>query len=167
MRRRSNYAPKSRTIVLAAVLTVFAALVFFTSIVPATIAGFATGTLALYAAIVAFVILLLGTFVDGVFTNPMNRIDAAQELARIQRITSPTLLLIRRSLVQLWCAVAQLRATSRAPRRPHLLIGLAALLSHRAVPRVDRRHERSSSRRFRPPTCAFASHALGTFIATA
>jgi hypothetical protein len=66
MRRRSNYAPKSRTIVLAAVLTVFAALVFFTSIVPATIAGFATGTLALYAAIVAFVILLLGTFVEGV-----------------------------------------------------------------------------------------------------
>jgi hypothetical protein len=66
MRRRSNYAPKSRTIVLAALLTVFAVLVFFTSLVPATIAGFATGTLALYAAIVAFVILLLGTFVDGV-----------------------------------------------------------------------------------------------------
>ena len=64
MRRRSNHAPKSRTIVLAAVLTVFAALVFFTGLVPATIAGFATGTL--YAAIVAFVVLLLGTFVEGV-----------------------------------------------------------------------------------------------------
>ena len=66
MRRRSNHAPKSRTILLAAVLTVFAALVFFTGLVPATIAGFATGTLALYAAIVAFVVLLLGTFVEGV-----------------------------------------------------------------------------------------------------
>jgi hypothetical protein len=66
MRRRSNYAPRSGTIVLAAVLTVFAALVFFTSLVPATIAGFATGTLALYAAVVAFVVLLLGTFIKGV-----------------------------------------------------------------------------------------------------
>jgi hypothetical protein len=66
MRRRSNYAPRSGTIVLAAVLTVFAALVFFTSLMPATIAGFATGTLALYAAVVAFVVLLLGTFIKGV-----------------------------------------------------------------------------------------------------
>jgi dolichol kinase len=66
MRRRSNHAPRSGTIVLAAVLTVFAALVFFTSVLPATIAGFATGTLALYAAIVAFVLLLLGTFIEGV-----------------------------------------------------------------------------------------------------
>ncbi len=66
MRRRSNYAPRSGTIVLAAVLTVFAALVFFTSLVPATIAGFATGTLAIYAAVVAFVLLLLGTFIKGV-----------------------------------------------------------------------------------------------------
>jgi hypothetical protein len=66
MRRRSNYAPRSGTIVLAAVLTVFAALVFFTSLVPATIAGFATGTLALYAAVVTFVVLLLGTFIKGV-----------------------------------------------------------------------------------------------------
>jgi hypothetical protein len=66
MRSRSNYAPRSGTIVLAALLTVFAALVFFTSLVPASIAGFATGTLALYAAVVAFVILLLGTFIKGV-----------------------------------------------------------------------------------------------------
>jgi hypothetical protein len=66
MRRRSNYAPRSGTILLAAVLTVFAALVFFTSVLPGTIAGFATGTLALYAAIVAFVLLLLGTFIEGV-----------------------------------------------------------------------------------------------------
>ena len=66
MRRRSNQAPRTGTIVLAAVLTVFAALVFFTSLVPGTIVGFATGTLALYAAIVAFVILLLGTFIEGV-----------------------------------------------------------------------------------------------------
>ena len=66
MRRRSNYAPRSGTILLAAVLTIFAALVFFTSLLPGTIAGFATGTLALYAAIVAFVLLLVGTFVEGV-----------------------------------------------------------------------------------------------------
>ena len=62
---RSSLA-KSRTILLAAGLTVFAALVLFTGLVPATIAGFAAGTLALYAAIVAFVVLLLGTFVEGV-----------------------------------------------------------------------------------------------------
>ena len=66
MRRRSNYAPRSGTILLAAVLTIFAALVFFTSLLPGTIAGFATGTLALYAAIIAFVLLLVGTFVEGV-----------------------------------------------------------------------------------------------------
>lgn len=66
MRRRSNFAPKSRTIVVAAVLTVFAAVVFFTNLLPHTIAGFATDTLALYAAIAAFVILLLGVFVEGV-----------------------------------------------------------------------------------------------------
>jgi hypothetical protein len=66
MRRRSNYAPKTSTIAVAALLTVFAALVFFTSILPGTIAGFAAGTLALYAAIAAFVILLLGTFLEGV-----------------------------------------------------------------------------------------------------
>ena len=66
MRRRSNYAPRSGTILLAAVLTIFAALVFFTSMLPGTIAGFATVTLALYAAIVAFVLLLVGTFVEGV-----------------------------------------------------------------------------------------------------
>ena len=66
MRRRSNYAPRTGTIALAALLTVFAALVFFTSLLPGTIAGFAAGTLALYAAIVAFVLMLLGTFVEGV-----------------------------------------------------------------------------------------------------
>jgi hypothetical protein len=66
MRRRSNQAPRAGTIALAAVLTVFAALVFFTSLVPGTIAGFAAGTLALYAAIVAFVLLLLGTLIEGV-----------------------------------------------------------------------------------------------------
>jgi hypothetical protein len=66
MRRRSNYAPRAGTIALAAVLTVFAALVFFTSLLPGTIAGFAAGTLAVYAAMVAFVILLLGTFLEGV-----------------------------------------------------------------------------------------------------
>ena len=66
MRRRSNFAPKSRTIVVSAVLTVFAAVVFFTNLLPGTIAGFAAGTLALYAAVAAFVILLLGVFVEGV-----------------------------------------------------------------------------------------------------
>ena len=66
MRRRSHYAPRSSTIAVAALLTIFAALVFFTNILPGTIAGFATGTLALYAAIAAFVLLLLGTFVEGV-----------------------------------------------------------------------------------------------------
>jgi len=48
------------------VLTVFAALVFFTNLVPAHLAGFAAGTLALYAAVAAFVILLLGLFIEGV-----------------------------------------------------------------------------------------------------
>ena len=66
MRRRSNHAPRAGTILLAAVLTVFAALVFFTSLLPGTIAGFAASTLALYAALIAFLILLLGTFIEGV-----------------------------------------------------------------------------------------------------
>ena len=66
MRRRSHLAPKAGTVVLAAVLTVFAALVFFTNLLPGTIAGFATGTLALYAAIAALVALLLGVFVKDV-----------------------------------------------------------------------------------------------------
>jgi hypothetical protein len=66
MRRRSHFAPRAGTIVLAALLTVFAALVFFTSLLPGAIAGFAAGTLALYAAVVAFAILLLGVFIEGV-----------------------------------------------------------------------------------------------------
>jgi hypothetical protein len=66
MRRRSNFAPRTGTIAVAAVLTVFAAVVFFTNLLPGTVAGFAAGTLALYAAIAAFVILLLGVFVEGV-----------------------------------------------------------------------------------------------------
>jgi hypothetical protein len=66
LRRRSNQAPKMGTILVAALLTVFAALVFFTVLLPGTIAGFASGTLALYAAIAAFVILLLGIFLEGV-----------------------------------------------------------------------------------------------------
>jgi len=66
MRRRSNWAPRSATIVVAALLTVVAALVFFTDLLPAHIAGFAAGTLALYVAVAAFVILLLGVFVEGV-----------------------------------------------------------------------------------------------------
>jgi hypothetical protein len=65
-RRRSNQAPKMGTILVAALLTVFAALVFFTSLLPAAIAGIASVTLALYAAIAAFVILLLGVFVEGI-----------------------------------------------------------------------------------------------------
>jgi hypothetical protein len=66
MRRRTHWAPRAGTIALAALLTVFAALVFFTSLLPGTIAGFAAGSLALYAAVAAFVILLLGTFLEGV-----------------------------------------------------------------------------------------------------
>jgi hypothetical protein len=66
MRRRSNQAPKVGTILVAALLTIFAALVFFTSLLPDTIAGFGSATLALYAAIAAFVILLLGVFLEGV-----------------------------------------------------------------------------------------------------
>jgi hypothetical protein len=66
MRRRTRWAPRAGTIAAAAVLTVFAALVFFTNMLPGTIAGFAAGTLALYAAVAAFVILLLGVFVEGV-----------------------------------------------------------------------------------------------------
>ena len=66
MRRRSHWAPRAGTIAVAALLTVFAALVFFTNLLPGTVAGFATGTLGLYAAVVAFVILLLGVFIEGV-----------------------------------------------------------------------------------------------------
>lgn len=65
-RRRSNQAPRMGTILVAALLTVFAALGFFTNVLPDTIAGFASVTLALYAAIIAFVILLLGVFVEGI-----------------------------------------------------------------------------------------------------
>jgi hypothetical protein len=66
MRRRSHWAPRAGTIAVAALLTIFAALVFFTNLLPGTIAGFAAGTLALYAAVTAFVILLLGIFLKGV-----------------------------------------------------------------------------------------------------
>jgi hypothetical protein len=66
MRRRTQWAPRAATIAVAAVLTVFAALVFFTNLLPGTIAGFAAATLALYAAVVAFVLLLMGAFVKGV-----------------------------------------------------------------------------------------------------
>ena len=66
MRSRSHWAPRAGTIAVAAVLTVFAALIFFTSLLPGTIAGFAASTLALYAAVAAFVILLLGVFLKGV-----------------------------------------------------------------------------------------------------
>jgi len=66
MRSRSHWAPRAGTIAVAAVLTVFAALVFFTSLLPGTIAGFAAGTMALSPAVAAFVILLLGIFVKGV-----------------------------------------------------------------------------------------------------
>jgi hypothetical protein len=66
MRRRTHWAPRAGTIALAALLTVFAALVFFTSLLPGTIAGFAVDSLALYAAVVAFLLLLLGTFLEGV-----------------------------------------------------------------------------------------------------
>ena len=66
MRRRSHWAPRLGTIAVAVVLTIFAALVFFTNLLPDTVAGFAAGTLALYAAVAAFVILLLGVFIEGV-----------------------------------------------------------------------------------------------------
>jgi hypothetical protein len=66
MRGRSHWAPRAGTIAVAAVLTVFAALVFFTNLLPSTIAGFAAVTLALYAAVAAFLILLLGVFLKGV-----------------------------------------------------------------------------------------------------
>lgn len=64
--RRTHWAPKAGTIAVAALLTIFAALVFFTALLPGTIAGFAAGTLAVYAAVIAFVILLLGIFVEGI-----------------------------------------------------------------------------------------------------
>jgi hypothetical protein len=66
MRSRTQWAPRAATIAIAAVLTIFAALVFFTDLLPGTIAGFAVATLALYAAVAAFVILLVGIFVKGV-----------------------------------------------------------------------------------------------------
>jgi hypothetical protein len=66
MRRRTHWAPKAGTVAVAALLTIFAALVFFTSLLPGTLAGFASATLAVYAAVIAFVILLLGIFVEGI-----------------------------------------------------------------------------------------------------
>jgi hypothetical protein len=66
MRRRSNQAPRMGTILVAVLLTIFAALVFFTNVMPGSIAGIASGTLALYAAIVAFLLLLIGTVVKGI-----------------------------------------------------------------------------------------------------
>ena len=66
MRRRSHWAPTARTIAVAALLTVFAALVFFTNLLPGTIVGFAADNLALDAAVAAFAILLLGVFLEGV-----------------------------------------------------------------------------------------------------
>ena len=65
IRNRSNQAPKTTTILVAAVLTIFAALVFFTSLVPATVHAFAAATLALWAAVVALVQRLLGVFLKG------------------------------------------------------------------------------------------------------
>jgi hypothetical protein len=65
MRNRGNQAPKTTTILIAAVLTIFAALVFLTGLVPATVLGFAAATLALWAAVVAFVLMLLGVFLKG------------------------------------------------------------------------------------------------------
>jgi hypothetical protein len=66
MRRRTHWAPKAGTIAVAALLTIFAALVFFTAVLPSTILGYPAGTLAVYATVVAFVILLLGVFVEGI-----------------------------------------------------------------------------------------------------
>jgi hypothetical protein len=66
MRGRSLWAPRAGTIAVAVELTVFAALVFFTNLLPGTIAGVAAATMALYAAIAAFVILLLGVFLRGI-----------------------------------------------------------------------------------------------------
>jgi hypothetical protein len=66
MRRRTHWAPKAGTIAVAALLTIFAALVFFTSVLPGTLLGFAAATLAVYAAVLAFMLLLIGIFVEGI-----------------------------------------------------------------------------------------------------
>jgi hypothetical protein len=63
--RRANRAPRAGTILVAALLTLFAGLAFFTGILPVTIAGVATDTLALYAAIAAFLLMLAGVLVRG------------------------------------------------------------------------------------------------------
>jgi hypothetical protein len=63
--RRANRAPRTGTILVATLLTVFAALAFFSGVLPATIAGVATATLALYAGIAAFLLMLLGTLTRG------------------------------------------------------------------------------------------------------
>jgi hypothetical protein len=63
--RRANRAPRTGTILVATLLTVFAALAFFTGVLPGTIAGVATATLALYAGIAAFLLMLLGTLTRG------------------------------------------------------------------------------------------------------
>ena len=59
-------APRGGTILVATLLTFFAAVALFFEGLPARIAGFPTVTLGIYAAVVAFVILLIGVFVDGI-----------------------------------------------------------------------------------------------------
>jgi hypothetical protein len=53
------------TILVAAALTAFAAVAFFLTVLPASIGGFATLTLGIYAAIAAVILLLLGIFLEG------------------------------------------------------------------------------------------------------
>jgi hypothetical protein len=63
--RRLQHAPKMGTILVAAALTAFAVVALFLTVLPATIAGFATLTLGIYAAIAGVVLLLLGIFLEG------------------------------------------------------------------------------------------------------
>ena len=63
--RRANRAPRTGTILVATLLTLFAGVAFFTPVLPGTIAGVATATLALYAAIAAFVLMLAGVLIRG------------------------------------------------------------------------------------------------------
>ena len=54
------------TIVVATLLTLFAAAALFLEALPTRIAGVPTATLGIFAAIAAFAILLLGVFFEGV-----------------------------------------------------------------------------------------------------
>lgn len=63
---RTQHAPRRGTILVGAVLTVFAAAALFLTVLPARVVGLEVETLGIYAAIAAAVVLLLGIFFEGI-----------------------------------------------------------------------------------------------------